>query len=145
VVHAPVGRSHRLSTYTYWLDIERDPVTGRRRQRTKGGFRPKRECQAALNVAISAVQGGTFVEPSRRTVRSFLVDEWLPAVQVAKSPPGDLGELPYPCAGAHRPGARDGGAAAPLPRPAQRLLPLLANRGRQGRSGPGVQDRPQHS
>jgi integrase len=78
----------RGSTYTYWLDIGPDPVTGRRRQRTKGGFRTKRECQAALNEAIAAVQAGAFVEPSRRTVRSFLLDEWLPAVQVANLRPG---------------------------------------------------------
>jgi integrase len=73
----------RGSTYTYWLDIGRDPVTGRRRQRTKGGFRTKRECQAALNEAIAALRAGTLVEPSRRTVGRFLVDEWLPAVRVA--------------------------------------------------------------
>jgi hypothetical protein len=73
----------RGSTYTYWLDVGPDPVTGKRRQRTKGGFRTKRECQVALNAAIAAVQGGTFVEPSRRTVGSFLLDEWLPAVQMA--------------------------------------------------------------
>jgi integrase len=77
----------RGSTYTYWLDVGPDPVTGKRRQRTKGGFRTKRECQAALNAAIAAVQGGTFVEPSRRTVRSFLLEEWLPAVQVANLRP----------------------------------------------------------
>jgi integrase len=80
----------RGNTYTYWLDVGPDPVTGRRRQRTKGGFRTKRECQAALNDAIAAVQGGTFVEPSRRTVRSFLLEEWLPAVQVANLRPGTL-------------------------------------------------------
>jgi hypothetical protein len=68
----------RGSTYTYWLDLPPDPVTGKRRQRTKGGFRTKRECQAALNAAIMAVQTGTYVEASRRTVRSFLLDEWLP-------------------------------------------------------------------
>jgi integrase len=43
--------------------------------------------QAALNAAIAAVQGGTFVEPSRRTVRSFLLEELLPAVQVANLRP----------------------------------------------------------
>jgi integrase len=52
------------------------------------GFRTQRECQAALNEAIAALQGGTFVEPSNRTVRSFLVDEWLPAVQMANLRPG---------------------------------------------------------
>src|SRR5829696_7283663 len=73
----------RGSTYTYWLDIGPDPVTGKRRQRTKGGFRTKRECQAALNEAISALRSGSLVQPSRRTVASFLVGEWLPAVRMA--------------------------------------------------------------
>jgi Phage integrase, N-terminal SAM-like domain/Arm DNA-binding domain len=68
----------RGSTYTYWLDLPADPVTGKRRQKTKGGFRTKRECQAALNEAVMALQTGTYVEASRRTVRSFLLDEWLP-------------------------------------------------------------------
>jgi hypothetical protein len=49
----------RGSTYTYILDMPPDPVTGKRRQKTKGGFRTKRECQAALNEAIMAVQTGT--------------------------------------------------------------------------------------
>jgi integrase len=93
----------RGSTYTYWLDVGPDPATGKRRQRTKGGFRTKRECQVALNEAIAAVQGGTFVEPSKRTVRSFLLEEWLPAVQVANLRPRDLGELPHSRPGAHRP------------------------------------------
>jgi hypothetical protein len=83
----------RGSTYTYWLDIGPDPATGKRRQRTKGGFRTKRECQAALNEAIAGVQDGTFVEPSRRTVRSFVVEEWLPAVQVANLRPGTWGRI----------------------------------------------------
>jgi hypothetical protein len=65
----------RGSTYTYWLDIGPDPMTGKRRQRTKGGFRTKREWQAALNEAISALRSGTLVQPSRRTVASFLVEE----------------------------------------------------------------------
>jgi Arm DNA-binding domain/Phage integrase, N-terminal SAM-like domain len=72
----------RGSTYSYWLDIGPDPLTGKRRQRTKGGFRTKRECQAALNEAISALRSGTLVQPSRRTVASFLVEEWLPAVRM---------------------------------------------------------------
>ena len=78
----------RGRTYTYWLDVGPDLVTGKRRQKTKGGFRTQRECQAALNEAIATLQGGTFVEPSNRTVRSFLVDEWLPAVQMANLRPG---------------------------------------------------------
>jgi integrase len=49
----------------------------------RGGFRTKRECEAALGEVLSALRSGAFVEASRRTVRSFLLDEWLPVVQPA--------------------------------------------------------------
>jgi integrase len=71
----------RGSTWTWHVDVGVDPVTGRRRQQTKGGFKTKRECQAALNDALAALRAGTFVEPSKRTLESFLVGEWLPAVR----------------------------------------------------------------
>ncbi len=70
----------RGSTYTWYLDVP-DPVTGKRRQRSRGGFRTKRECQAALNEALAALRVGTFVESSKRTVASYLVDEWLSAMR----------------------------------------------------------------
>jgi len=46
-----------------------------RRQREVGGFRTKKQAQAALNDALSGSQRGTYVAPSRTTVRQFL-DEW---------------------------------------------------------------------
>jgi integrase len=77
----------RGSTWTWYLFIEPDPVTGRRRQRSKGGFRTKRECQEALNEALAALRTGTFVEPSQRTLGVFLVDEWLPTIRPPKMRP----------------------------------------------------------
>jgi integrase len=71
----------RGSTYTYVVDIGPDPLTGKRRQRTKGGFRTRKECLQALNDVIAAARAGTFVEPAKRTVESFLMEEWLPAVK----------------------------------------------------------------
>ena len=38
----------RGRTYTYVVDIGSDPLTGKRRQRTKGGFRTRKECLQAL-------------------------------------------------------------------------------------------------
>jgi integrase len=70
----------RGSTWTWHVDVVVDPVTGKRKQQTKGGFKTRRECQAALNEALTALRSGAFVEPSKRTLGSFLVDEWLPAV-----------------------------------------------------------------
>jgi len=70
----------RGSTWTWYL-FEPDPVTGKRRQRSRGGFRTKRECQDSLNEALARLREGTFVPPSQRTLGSFLLDEWLPAVR----------------------------------------------------------------
>jgi integrase len=70
----------RGTTYTWYLSMP-DPVTGKRRQRSKGGFRTRKECQAALNEALAALRTATFVDPSPRTLGSFLVEEWLPAVR----------------------------------------------------------------
>jgi integrase len=77
----------RGSTWTWYLFIEPDPVTGKRRQRSKGGFRTKRECHEALNEALAALRTGTFVEPSQRTLGVFLVEEWLPAIRPPKMRP----------------------------------------------------------
>ena len=71
----------RGSTWTWYLFVDPDPVTGKRRQRSKGGFRTKKECQEALNDALATLRTGTFVEPSQRTLGSFLVEEWLPAMR----------------------------------------------------------------
>ena len=70
----------RGTTWTWYL-FELAPVTGKRQQRSKGGFRTKRECQEALNEALARLREGTFVPPSQRTLGSFLPDEWLPAVR----------------------------------------------------------------
>ena len=52
----------RGETWTYVVDIGHD-TTGRRRQTSKGGFPTKKDAQAALNVALTSLQQGTFVEP----------------------------------------------------------------------------------
>ncbi len=76
----------RGRTWTWYL-FEPDPGTGKRRQRSKGGFRTKRECQDSLNEALARLREGTFVPSSQRTLGSFLLDEWLPAVRPPKVRP----------------------------------------------------------
>jgi len=66
----------RGSTYTYYAYVtDRD---GRRRQVSKGGFRTRREAEAARVEVLNTIQTGTFVRAERTTVATFLVDEWLP-------------------------------------------------------------------
>jgi hypothetical protein len=70
----------RGNTYTWYISVP-DPITGERRQRSRGGFRTKRECQEALNEALARLREGTFVRSSPRGLGAFLVDEWLAAVR----------------------------------------------------------------
>ena len=68
----------RGETWTaYWWT--QDPE-GKRRQRTKGGFRRKADAQAHLTAVLSAVQTGTYMEPRKMTVAVFLRQEWLPTL-----------------------------------------------------------------
>jgi Arm DNA-binding domain/Phage integrase, N-terminal SAM-like domain len=72
------GTRKRGDTWTWYFDVV-DPITRKRRQRSKGGFRTKREAQAALSEALAAYRAGTLVEPSKLTLGAFL-DEWLPGM-----------------------------------------------------------------
>lgn len=69
----------RGDSWTYVLDIS---LPGqRRRQKSKGGYRTKRDALAALNEAQGALQRGLYVEPSKLSVKTFLLDHWLPAIE----------------------------------------------------------------
>lgn len=71
------GHVHKRGrTWAYVVDVGRDPVTGRRKQSTKGGFRTRKEAERALAESISQLGHGTFVEPTRQTVADYLRD-WL--------------------------------------------------------------------
>lgn len=80
-VHAGSVRKPRTEggTWSYRLDLGFDDV-GKRRQREVGGFRTKKGAQAALDGALSGVQRGMFVAPSRTTVSEFL-ELWLDGVK----------------------------------------------------------------
>jgi integrase len=71
----------RGSTWTWYIEDVPDPSTGRPRQVSKGGFRTRKEARDALLEALAALRSGTFVEPSKRTVGSYLLEEWLPENQ----------------------------------------------------------------
>jgi integrase len=62
-------------TWSYRLDLGLDE-TGTRAQKQVGGFRTKKEAQAALNDALSGILHGTYVAPSRQTLGAFL-DIWI--------------------------------------------------------------------
>ena len=75
----------RGTTWTYWVELPPGP-DGRRRQKTKGGFRTKKLAGDAANEVIGALLNGTYVEPTRVTVGQFLIEQWEPAIRATIRP-----------------------------------------------------------
>lgn len=70
----------RGSTWTAYWDVPADIETGRRRQKSQGGFRTQKDAQRHLATVVSQVGDGTYLEPSKQPLGRFLRDEWLPGV-----------------------------------------------------------------
>lgn len=65
----------RGKTWQYIIELGRDPVTGKRKQLTKSGFRTKKLAEEAARKIEQQISDGTFVEESDITFNDF-VDEW---------------------------------------------------------------------
>ncbi len=63
----------RGGTWTaYWFVRDAE---ARRRQRSKGGFRTRREAQAHLTTVLGDLAAGTYVEPRKMTLAQLARDE----------------------------------------------------------------------
>lgn len=71
-------RGERWTYYVYVTD-----AAGQRRQHSKGGFKTKREAEAARVRILHSLETGTYIKPDKLSVAHFLLEEWLPA----KRPP----------------------------------------------------------
>jgi hypothetical protein len=60
--------------------------TEERRRETKAGFATQKECQAAMNKLLVAVERQTYASPTKASVREYLTKEWLPAVKATIRP-----------------------------------------------------------
>jgi integrase len=75
----------RGATYSVVLELDRDPQTGRRRQKWHGGYRTKRAAERALAEAVDAINHGTYIPKTRQAVNEF-VAEWLRAIEPTVRP-----------------------------------------------------------
>jgi integrase len=75
----------RGSSWTAYWDIV-DPLTGKRTQRSKGGFATRKAAQGHLDTVVPASKAGVYTEPSKLTLAAFAVNEWLPARADALKP-----------------------------------------------------------
>src|SRR4029453_10269329 len=71
----------RGSTWTWHFDIDPDPLTGRRRQRTKGGYQTKKAAEQALAEAMGQWRTGRLPQRSTHHLSHFPKEEGLPAVK----------------------------------------------------------------
>ena len=62
--------------WSFVVDVGYDPATGKRHQKTKGGFATKAEADKALRDLLSSIERGTYVASTPTTLREFL-DGWL--------------------------------------------------------------------
>src|SRR5665811_1150184 len=60
--------------------------TEERRRETKAGFATRKECQAAMNKLLVAVEQQSYTSPTKASVKEYLVKEWLPAVKATIRP-----------------------------------------------------------
>jgi integrase len=70
----------RGNGYSVVVELDRDPVTQKRRQKWYSGFRTRKEAEKELTGILGTLHAGTFVEPSKQTLAGFL-DDWLDGVE----------------------------------------------------------------
>lgn len=75
----------RGRTWSYVVDVGRDPVTGRRRQRWRGGFASKRDAEHALAVQMTGADVAASNEAAGVRLDAYL-DEWMTGVRPALRP-----------------------------------------------------------
>jgi integrase len=57
-------------------DASKDPVTGKRKQKKKRGFKTKKEAEKFLNEQLNSINNGTYFEPKDVTLSEYL-DYWI--------------------------------------------------------------------
>lgn len=70
------GHVRRRHTWEFIVDVGRDPVTGRRRQKSKSGFAAKKDAESALHEFLRYIEGGGDPSPRRIGLAAYL-NHWL--------------------------------------------------------------------
>ena len=61
------------------IELERD-ADGKRRQKWYGGYRTRKEAEAARIEILHEINTGTFVEPTKTTLEEWALRTWLPLI-----------------------------------------------------------------
>lgn len=79
------------------VDIGRDPVTGKRRQRRIGPYTTRREAERAAAKAVLDAADGLAPDPRGVTLREYLMEIWLPAREARGLKPTTLANYRWVC------------------------------------------------
>jgi hypothetical protein len=62
------------------VELDRDPITGKRRQKWASGCRTKGDAERALSEVVASLHAGSYIEPTKQTLTEF-TKEWLVAIE----------------------------------------------------------------
>ncbi|HWL99081.1 MAG TPA: tyrosine-type recombinase/integrase [Nocardioidaceae bacterium] len=71
--------------YSVVVELDADPITGKRRQKWHSGYRTKRQAEDALSELVNGVKTGTYVAKTKQTLAGY-VGEWLTAIEPTVRP-----------------------------------------------------------
>jgi integrase len=75
---SPTGKA--TTTWYVVVELGRTP-DGRRRQKWHGGYRTRKEAEAARAKLVNEVNTGIYAAPSKMTLGEWLTDSWLPTMR----------------------------------------------------------------
>lgn len=64
----------RGDKWSFTIDVGKDPVTGKRKQKSRSGFKTKKEAQRVCAELIYELEQGYYREPQKMTVENFMSD-----------------------------------------------------------------------
>jgi hypothetical protein len=70
----------RGNGYSVVVELDRDPITNKRRQKWHSGYRTKKDAERALTELLAAKDSGTYLEITKQTFGGF-IPEWLAAIK----------------------------------------------------------------
>lgn len=71
--------------WQYVVNLGKDPITGKRKTHSKGGFTKKKDCETALAKKISDIESGNYFEPQKISIVDFM-KYWLESRSTKLSP-----------------------------------------------------------
>ena len=76
---------NRGSSWYYWVELERGPG-GERRQKSRGGFKTRKDAERAFGELRDEVRRGAYVEASKLSLTRYLDEEWFPSIEASVRP-----------------------------------------------------------